>query len=267
MGYGLVNAYAAVSAVALRISGPSIICTQATYTIENLPAGVAVQWSASNNNLTLASAQGATAVFGKNGNGACTINANITYGGQTISVSSTIWAGIPSMPSSISGFPNNGQFAAGSQYTLSIDNLNIDEYDWICFGATIVHGQGTNMITIETSNVSGERVVVKVKIRNECGWSPYLIQSGRVNGGIGVFSLSPNPTRNTVTFQWREDIFDNQSTPQPYEIQIWSGIRLIKRFFTHQATYQIPVSDLPDGIYFVHVIKDGNIYREKLMVK
>ena len=35
-GYGLVDAHAAV---APRLSGPSSVCDQATYTVENLPQG------------------------------------------------------------------------------------------------------------------------------------------------------------------------------------------------------------------------------------
>ncbi|WP_074453461.1 S8 family peptidase, partial [Tannerella forsythia] len=54
-GYGLVDAHAAV---APRLSGPSSVCDQATYTVENLPQGATVQWSVSNNNVTLTSGQG-----------------------------------------------------------------------------------------------------------------------------------------------------------------------------------------------------------------
>ena len=57
-GYGLVDAHAALQAVTPRISGPSTVCDQATYTIKNLPAGATVQWNSSGN-LTRASAQGA----------------------------------------------------------------------------------------------------------------------------------------------------------------------------------------------------------------
>ncbi len=49
MGYGLVDAYAAVYAVAPRITGPSKICYTATYTISNLPAGATVTWTKSDN--------------------------------------------------------------------------------------------------------------------------------------------------------------------------------------------------------------------------
>ena len=37
------------------LSGPASVCDQATYTIENLPAGAIVQWSLSNNNTIILS--------------------------------------------------------------------------------------------------------------------------------------------------------------------------------------------------------------------
>ena len=65
MGYGLVDAYAAVrKALMPSLSGPSSIYNEATYTVENLPVGSSVQWSSSSNCLRLISGQGtATATF------------------------------------------------------------------------------------------------------------------------------------------------------------------------------------------------------------
>lgn len=47
------------------ISGPSTICTQATYTIQNLPQGATVQWSASNNNVATVEDNGSNATVSK----------------------------------------------------------------------------------------------------------------------------------------------------------------------------------------------------------
>lgn len=67
------------------ITGPDLICDQASYTIENLPANISVQWSTNNSNLTLVSGQGtATAVFHKNGNGECTVKASIANGAMNL---------------------------------------------------------------------------------------------------------------------------------------------------------------------------------------
>ena len=76
-GYGLIDAYKAVNSV-FAISGPFVVCSQETYTIQDLPSGTSIQWSTSNGNLQLVSEQGTrTAVFRKNGSGECTIRATL----------------------------------------------------------------------------------------------------------------------------------------------------------------------------------------------
>ena len=48
MGYGLLNAYAALQAVYPSVTGPSVVCSSgATFEVSNLPGGVSVSWSAS----------------------------------------------------------------------------------------------------------------------------------------------------------------------------------------------------------------------------
>lgn len=68
------------------ISGPTSVCNQATYTVENLPAGATVQWSTNNNSLQLVSGQGTkTVVFRKNGTGKCILTANVHINNSLIS--------------------------------------------------------------------------------------------------------------------------------------------------------------------------------------
>ncbi|MDO4703203.1 serine protease [Tannerella sp.] len=67
--------------------GPMTICNQPnyTYTIKNLPQGATVQWSASNNSMTLQSGQGtATALFRQTGFANAEIRAAIRFNGITI---------------------------------------------------------------------------------------------------------------------------------------------------------------------------------------
>jgi hypothetical protein len=62
MGYGLVNAYAAVNSVLPALSGPSTMCagTPATFTVANAPASYT--WNSSAK-LALVSTSGNTASF------------------------------------------------------------------------------------------------------------------------------------------------------------------------------------------------------------
>ena len=68
MGYGRVNAHAALletlDQMNLTISGPSLICTTGTFTINNLPPGTTVIWNESSN-LT----ENPTGTFSANGSG------------------------------------------------------------------------------------------------------------------------------------------------------------------------------------------------------
>lgn len=65
-GYGLVDAYAAVYAVAPRISGPSTVCYQATYTITHFPDSATVQWSAAPSSAVTLNAAGDSVVLVRN---------------------------------------------------------------------------------------------------------------------------------------------------------------------------------------------------------
>ena len=72
------------------ISGPTVVCNQGTYTVQNLPIGASIRWSAINNNLQLVSGQNSKmAVFSKRSNGKSAIRAEITIGGRTINAEKT----------------------------------------------------------------------------------------------------------------------------------------------------------------------------------
>ncbi len=57
VGYGLLNAYAAVSAVDIgyNIVGKAVLCDTATYSVTDIPAGYSITWSVDNNNFSVTS--------------------------------------------------------------------------------------------------------------------------------------------------------------------------------------------------------------------
>lgn len=94
MGYGLVNAYAAVMAVCPTISGPSIICSSgATFTINNPPDWVSISWAKSNN-LQITNGQGTMQI---------TVN-RISGGNATISSTITTSCGIMALTQAFNSF-------------------------------------------------------------------------------------------------------------------------------------------------------------------
>ena len=263
-GIGVIN-------TSSSISGPTVVCDQETYTIQNLPSGVSVQWSTSNGNLQLISGQGArTAVFRKNGSGECMIRARIA----SSTITYRVWAGVPSRVDYIEGMREGSQFKPNSTYVFSIENdPNSDNVTWAVGGGQIESGQGANQIFIKTSDAG--RFFIWARKRNRCGTGGGHRFSGTIKNS-NYFSLSPNPATDVVTLKLT-DPDDGILSPQgqgslttrgvtsTYEIQLWNGLTMLRSFKTNQLTFQIPIAGLPAGLYFVRVIKDGQTYTEKLI--
>ena len=262
-----------VSLKAFSISGPSSVCDQATYTVENLPQGATVQWSVSNNNVTLTSGQGThTATFTKFRNGMEIINAEILFNNIRIALlTKETYFGAPSI-SNIIGEQRvpTGQYA--SYRAVISNNAPIpSSYQWILnpLNGNSLYGNGTESIDIAFYNPGSYQLVCRAT--NECGVGDYYTM------GIGVYdnlylTLSPNPATDAVTLQLMETdevsglsvLSTDRST---YEIQIWSGMRMLRSFRTNEPTFQISMAGLPAGLYFVRVVKNGQTYTQKLIKK
>ena len=255
------------------ISGPSSVCDQATYTVENLPQGATVQWSVSNNNVTLTSGQGThTATFTKFRNGMEIIHAEILFNNIRIALlTKETYFGAPSI-SNIIGEQRvpTGQYA--SYRAVISNNAPIpSSYQWILnpLNGNSLYGNGTESIDIAFYNPGSYQLVCRAT--NECGVGDYYTM------GIGVYdnlylTLSPNPATDEVTLQLTETnevsgLSVLSTDRSPYEIQLWSGMTMLRSFRTNEPTFQIPMAGLPAGLYFVRVVKDGQTYTQKLIKK
>ena len=260
-GVGVIN-------TSSSISGPTVVCNQGTYTIQNLPSGVSVQWSTSNGNLQLISGQGTrTAVFRKNGSGECMVRARIA----SSTITYRVWVGIPSRVDYIEGMREGAQLEPNSPYVFSIDNAqNTDRVEWAVGGGQIESGQGTNRIFVKTEEFG--RFYIWANRINRCGEGGYHKFSGTIIRRE-YFTLSPNPAVDVVTLQLTEAEGEHRAPSSPsgkgttstYEIQLWNGLTMLRSFKTNQPTFQIPIAGLPTGLYFVRVIKDGQTYIAKLI--
>ena len=291
MGYGLVDAYAAVrKALMPSLSGPSSIYNEATYTVENLPVGSSVQWSSSSNCLRLISGQGtATATFKAIFNISAVITATISGPTSTSLSTGTITANA-SYNSDISfDVWNNssggyiGNTATGTSglcpnttYHFSLVNNSgcaLSDLEWTVSPAWTIYYTQNNMISINTNKAAGGWI--SLKARTCCGTSG-TVCSATLGSSSDCsnyrFTLSPNPATDEVTLQLMEtDEVSGLSVlstdRSPYEIQLWSGMTMLRSFRTNEPTFQISMAGLPAGLYFVRVVKDGQTYTQKLIKK
>ena len=265
------------------ISGPSTICDQATYTIDNLPAGATVTWSASNNNLVLLSQQGNKAIFRKNLNGTGSITARISINGKLVVTRQKNNIQLGTLP------VNFGLYDVSWGRYIEITEGNV--WGVYVFKAEKSDGLANNNLKWEVVSPNGEIAeytghvfgysptrqgyhVVTLSITDQCNDNSGITKSYYFKESHS-FSLFPNPAINDVTIQLQEEpentdnIFTqrvNKTAPSGViEIQLWSATALVRTYKTEQSTYQISVADLPKGMYFVRVIKDGQIHTQKLI--
>ncbi len=266
-----------------NISGPSFVCDQATYTIQNLLPGAIVQWSVNNNNLQLLSGQGTgMATFKKSNIGRTNITAEIYNNNILISgVNQLVSVGVPELYTYGDYLYSGGQpkrcfveNQANSCYLQSDQDENIDKWDWrVTSGEIFVSGLKNENATIYPRPSSPPSFMIEIRALNKCGWTDWKrLLAYAVSSGACPFSLSPNPATDEVTLQLMETdevsglsvLSTNRST---YEIQLWSGMTMLRSFRTNEPTFQIPMAGLPAGLYFVRVVKDGQTYTQKLIKK
>ena len=249
-GYGLVDAYAAVLKTTLSISGPSVACDYETFSIPNLPTESIVNWTTSNNNIILRSGQSTgTALYQQIGNGLCTITAHVYVGTSEFSLTKTVWAGVPPAPT-ILGWPYTNMFLANTQYQLCAranSQAQVTEYDWKVFkGATITSGTDTDCLDFTVG--SNGSVRIGVRVRNACGWGPYISKIGGITDDNSQTPIR-SPGNNIVNIALPED--------GEYEIQLWNANGMIRSVKTTDSSYDVDLNNLPSDLYFIRVIRDG----------
>ena len=266
----------------LSISGPSSVCDQATYTVENLPAGAIVEWSVSNPNVATISNNGLLRVTDQTF-ALTNIQANIFTGGEnpyTIR-EERVMTGQPKFQVQLLGYSgsNSASFFAspqGENGDLYRVPLN---YYW---SYTKIDGSGYTLIGDyqNTSFINIQPVVTfpgpgTYMITVQITGYPCYIPLARYEYSCGSnypFTLSPNPATDVVTLQLIEtDEVSGLSVlsteRSSYEIQIWSGMTMLRSFRTNEPTFQISMAGLPVGLYFVRVVKDGQTHTQKLIKK
>ena len=289
------------------IIGTSPICNQSNITINNLPTGASINWS-STNNLSLVSGQGtSTARFQKVANGTATINATFTIGNTSYIATKYIGVGIPSRPhvmnlsSVISTLPSvtytlyYGTTTTSEQVHFINPSGSSNVSNWVVEKTANPNSfqlvNNGNYVIVNPLQLGGGSFTVKGE--NTCGASSpmtvVLDIKAKTGGGLDIklpalphlsIGLSPNPADDDITITIYEedakgedpDLFQSRTistSGEKYTIQLWSEMMgLVKSVDSDQPTTRISLSGMPKGIYFVHLIMDGELLqKEKLIVK
>lgn len=290
-GYGLVNAGAAVQEVALKIYGPrNIDKNDVVYSIGKLPDNVPVTWSVSKG-IGITSQTHSTVEVGALNNPSIITGASVTATvgppfNRTLKKDDIIiWkSGISDGRKlmSINTISDNQGTETEPMYTyvaqLDGDILYSGATDFTWTLGPGLWEDFTDGTFYQFQGYITSDSYVGVSFRNPCGGYSDIVYRFDNNGGYcaatPVFSVSPNPASDYVLLELKEkQSFGTRvqsikgKAISKYEIQLWSGSMLVKSYQTDLPVYQIPISNLPAGMYFVRVIKNGKVYTQKLMKK
>lgn len=285
------------------ISGPATVCDEEAYTMKNLPPGATVQWSVNSNFLTIVSGQGTgSCVFRKNGYGESRIQAEISLDSQVIAVLSKLVS--TEIKVSIVGDMSMLGCGKSRTWTCFTPCLSSPELEGPIRLYWTLEGDGQRFEGSSgrfTVNTTLKRTFSNVGLRQPID-APHafytlsldmVLPDGSVYsapeeeieifGYITVLNLEldknlkiyPNPTTDMVTVELQESTTTDASTGRmitvpvsgKYEIELWNMLSMVKRFATSDPVYRLSLSGLPAGIYFVRVIRDGEIYTKKLIKK
>lgn len=256
------------------VTGPALVCTSGTFTLQNHPPGTTITWSSSNPSiLALTSAQGANpAVFSHQSyNGSVVITANINGNCGSRSVTLPVWGGGPVIQY-IDG-PTTVQQNVYYTYYARPDpdpNVGPTTYYWYIYPSPGFYATSTtNQKDISFFN-SGYNTVV-VTSENACGSGFDEPNLEVYVQGSGYFAMSPNPASQNVQVKLvsHEASTSLQSTEAgTYRVQIYDmfGVSVLSEE-KRTSEFSLSTANLKDGIYMVELTDGKNVYTKRLMVK
>ena len=262
MGYGLVDAYAAVLAARNtihKINGPEILSTQSTYSVTNVPAGASVEWTYTftpSNPLSQEHKVWDPIVF-VNGNSTSSVllkRGKYPVPRDTITPTPTpLPPGINSINSSLTTFV----YFSGTAV----------------LKATITSGgysySITKTITLSSSSTTALALEIEEETDNIIEDSTNLLNSAP----LPLYNLRHiNPISSSNAIICIEKLLDSSSVYIPnddnYTIEIWHHqLGLIKRVCDNTSILNLDCGDLPTGVYQMILIINGEPVAQSKLIK
>lgn len=274
----------------LMVSGPSKICSQASYTIDNLTSLATVTWSHSSN-LNEVSGQGTSqytvSLPSAANNGESWIKVVASVNNIPIVLPQLqFWAGVPRI-NSIQG-PTVVCYTEENGYSANIDG-EPTYYNWQIPGIARAADDNYNSEIVRVIwDQYIESYYFTLNVYNECGMAekniPITMPASCMGYYDSYFSLSPNPATTSVALTINDIQDTNRSTsaslqskPSASKLKTASDNYTIKvtNSFGLQVyaarksgkAFSIPVNNLRNGIYIVEVTNGNESYRKQLIIR
>lgn len=269
-----------------EISGPSILCTSAMYSIDNLPAGYLVTWSLSNSNIASIQTFGNIANLTSISNGDTVLTASIKNPcSQQVSATKNIHIGHPDFPAAEMTGDDNPLEGELKFYSVE-EAEEATSYEWhfehngvtgaFVFGWEIYSGQGTTTLQALVGNKGYTNVVCKAL--NSCGFAikNKLVSVRDINDPCPddeFIKMLSNPIKNDnfSTKQFEvidpcDDLMGNKSN-RLFTVSILDtfGNTVLTKT---QKSNSFELENLKAGVYFIrYLTKKGNTISKTIIVE
>jgi hypothetical protein len=264
-GYYQINVTSSTGQPALNSSTNSL-CNGLTLEVTGAPSNASVTW-VSSSNITLANTAGTTNSITSfvPGGSNYWVRATVSLNGCTIQLLKTFTYdpnfGIPNfsiVEETPVCFPGGGTFSVSNP-------VNGVTYHWDCIGIPCngiqTYSNGT-FVSIGADAI-GTMTITATGI-DGCGNSLTKSRTFNVKKcGFAQMDISPNPSTDVINVTI-EDEFTEEGTYTAYIVSQFSELKF-QGDFPNKA-FQINVSTLPNGIYYIHALRENQILSSTFLV-
>jgi hypothetical protein len=275
----------------LLTSGPSSICTQATFTVNSssgASSGCTVSWRKSNN-LSYDNQSGNPKVFTANGSGAGWVEATISLGayGTLTLPRQDVWVGTPTNNNINFGVffsnppndkvPRNQNTKIGVVSNPDASAQGVTGYQWqfmswepyIRYYETY-QGYANGVANILLNSNAPSLQIVQVSAVNACGCD-WDMGAGKMLYAVSGYymSISPNPVSDEAIIELSSTSEEKASETPEWAVEVFSPGQLLnaKTPKMKTKTHKINTQGWQNGVYIVRATVEGKIVTGKLVVK
>ena len=271
---------------ALQILGSGQLCTSQTYTISDLPSGTTIAWSVSPSGVVNTNASGNSVTLTKIANGSISLTANITSPCGNTSVPKEIVVGTPnpSVSSYVDRTPQSNHYQYVTATATQIPGTVPSNYSWyrVLNGNSTFISSGLQLVQYGIPPCSV--VYYKLVANTPCGDAIYngYAYNSYCSGSKSATSMAiyPNPASTEVNVS---NIIAEGSSSDTRNIE-GASIGAAKEAFLVQLFddkgklirsaknpkgsngIQLNVAEVPNGTYFLHVLKGKETTRQQIII-
>lgn len=275
------------------INGSTNVCSSGTvYQLGDIPSGATATWSVTNaskfingsgtgTSANLIPSAGATP-------GSAVLSFTVSGPCGTKTVTKEIWVGNPenNFVWFKSMFYNNVERwgAAFEARTFESVNLrpyintqlsNILQYEWQVIGphSTVGLNLTAPQLHLVTTDLPNVPVTVKLRMRNSCGWGNWSTITIYTRGSDAEpeWHIYPNPATTKLTIEKSQALFSKQVSREfeTYDVTIlnYAGKEVRNYRNITEQSLTVNVEALPRGVYYVHILHDGELQRKQIIIQ